>query len=507
MNREGVLDVAAAKLRREFGTLVEIRELRRVRRVSGDTWSASVVCVASAGDVAIGQFEVSDEGAFTPALTADLLIDTLRRSFASPSPAANGPDPFASAPMLADDGASLTDGSLTEGLGDEDVDAMWSAIDELGESSEAKTPDAIYRKALDRGDRGSLRRARDQLPQFLADAETRGTTLLHMAEIEQRLEEVPIAIGYLEAASREFANRFDMVGLENGAAIAKTLMGDRFAESSIGRLLEQNRLRLNPVRVLGSAPLLRGLPVDQISELAKGAELRTLAKGDMLVREGEPSRAVFVIKSGVLAVLLEAQEGGTRLVRCCYPGLLLGESSVLLDNPKCSASLRAETASEVWALDAQVVKRVMATSDTLKVRVESTKYMHRIDSFFSMHESLSQLEPSIRDEILACLHSIEPVEEDRPMVRKGDIPEIICLVARGDLALFDKHEPGPTDTPAITLSTDAFFGFRDGLHGIPSERTAVARRGSIMITFDAAQLRAMVDRYDTHVAHVLERLG
>ncbi len=510
MTREGVLEAAAERLRREFGTLLAIRELRRVRRISGDVWSATVVAVATSGEIAVGNFEVGEDGYLSPSLTADTLIDALRRS--SVVPAAAGPtaaDPMAGG-LSSEGGEMLMDESsgnlLEEGpIGDDDVDAMWSAIDELGEEG-TKTPDAIYRKAMARGDRTSLRRARDQLPQFLADADARGGTLLKMAEIERKLEEHPIAIGYLEAASREFANRFDIAGLEKSAEIAKELMGERFGDSSIARLLEQNRQRLNPVRVMGTAAVLRGLPVDQVSELAKGAELRTLKKGDMLVREGEPSRSLFVLKSGVLSVLLDT-DGALRLVRCCYPGLLLGESSVLLENPKCSASLRAETPVEVWVLEATMVKRVMATSDTLRVRLESTKYMHRIDSFFSLHESLAQLEPGIRDDILACLHSIEPVTDDRAMVTKGEVPEHICLVARGELALYETAKPGFGDMPVGTVGIDAFFGFRDGLHAIPSERTAMARAGSIIITFSAEHLRAMCERYDAHVAHVLERLG
>ena len=45
--------------------------------------------------------------------------------------------------------------------------------------------------------------------------------------------------------------------------------------------------------------------------------------------EGEPSRNVFVVKSGLVGVWLEKPSGGSWLVRCCFPGWLLGESSVL----------------------------------------------------------------------------------------------------------------------------------------------------------------------------------
>jgi hypothetical protein len=500
VTRDGVLEAAKSQLKRDFGELLAIRELRKVRRVSGETWSARVVCILGEGEVPLGHFEVSDSGVV--ALSPDRLVESLRaipRRGKSDHPVA----------LAADDevlsGSLLTDESP---LSTEEVEDIWVAFDELADSpvEDPKTAAEIYDRAVQRGDRVSYRRARDQLPRLLADAETRGETLYYMAQIERRLDETALALGYVDAGSREYANRFDLEGLERCAALGRELLGDRFSDSSTARLLEQNRARLQPILELFDTPVLRGLPADQRAELAASAKLLTLQRGDYLVREGEPSRAVFVIKSGVLGVFLE-DVNGARLVRCCHPGLLLGESSVLLENPRCSASLRAETSAEVWALEAGAVTRVMAACEILKRCLESTKYVHRIDSFFSMHESLGQLDPAVRDDILACLYSIEAVEKDTVLVRKDEVPSVICLVARGELALFDVAEPSAAAKPLGTVGTDAFFGFRDALHAIPSERTAVARAGATVVCFDASGLRTLCNRSQTNVSLVLERLG
>lgn len=58
--------------------------------------------------------------------------------------------------------------------------------------------------------------------------------------------------------------------------------------------------------------------------------IQALAPGETLVAEAEPSRSLFVVKSGVVAVVHERPE--RRFVRCCSPGALLGESSVLVDS-------------------------------------------------------------------------------------------------------------------------------------------------------------------------------
>src|SRR5262249_10191708 len=103
---------------------------------------------------------------------------------------------------------------------------------------------------------------------------------------------------------------------------------DAFAGSPIHTLLEQSRARLKPMSSLFDARSLETLPDDLRAKLARAATLRTLAPGEMLVNEGDPSRNVFVVKSGLLGVWLEKPSGGSWLVRCCFPGWLLGESSV-----------------------------------------------------------------------------------------------------------------------------------------------------------------------------------
>src|SRR6202035_587944 len=134
------------------------------------------------------------------------------------------------------------------------------------------------------------------------------------------------------------------------AVFALNLGGrDAFAGSPIHALLEQSRARLKPLGDLSEARSFAGLEPARREALAPHVTLRTLAPEEMLVTEGEPSRNIFVVKSGLLGVWLEKPSGGSWMVRCCFPGWLLGESSVLAGpDARCTASLRAERISEGW---------------------------------------------------------------------------------------------------------------------------------------------------------------
>ncbi|RYG64020.1 cyclic nucleotide-binding domain-containing protein [bacterium] len=290
--------------------------------------------------------------------------------------------------------------------------------------------------------------------------------------------------------------------------MARELLGDdRYPGSVIAAMLEQSLAKLHPLADLFDAHGLRGLSDEQRSWLESNATLRTLGAGEVLVREGDPSLAVFVIKRGLVEVVLETATGGARVARCCYPGWLLGESSVLGEKAaRCTATLRAARETEVWVIDAGVLARVMSQNEALRMRISATKHIHRIDSFFSMHEVLGPLDVAVRDEILGCLHSIQSIEEDTVVVTAGVSPAVACLLARGERGLYGVPAPDVASPPVATVGSDRFFAVRDALHDIASPRTAVARRGATIVLFDAARLRAFAQASPAHVVAALERL-
>jgi CRP-like cAMP-binding protein len=359
-------------------------------------------------------------------------------------------------------------------------------------------------RAITKGDPASLREARDLLPRLLTDPEKRGVTLLTMAEVEIKLGEPGLAQGYLDAASRELSDRFDMPALERCASVALELLGkEAYAASTIHALLAQARARLRPVADILESRSFAGLPESLRAAIEPHVTLRTLAAGEDLVREGEPSKNVFVVHSGLLGVWLERPSGGQWLVRCCFPGGLVGESSVLQENAQCTATLRAERVSEVWTVPGEAMRAAMAHFPELADRVAATKQIHRIDSFFSMHETMGQLDVQVRDEMLSCLQRLETFETETMLLPANEVPRVACLVARGEVRVFEPGKPGAVGI----VRADGFYGVRDAIHEIAGGLEAVASPGATVAFFDAERLRALCLRSPAHVVAVLERLG
>ena len=489
MTRERVWKTVSEELRHGFGTLLDVRDVRRVRRVAGDAWMVSVVLAASSGDLHVADLVVDDAGAIAPTLGPDHLIEAVKRSLVVPA-----------GPVSIDE---LADFGIDSGARIDDPPPPSATLDML----EAEEPIATRAQAaILRGDRRSLHEARDLLPRMLADHDRRGATLLTMAEVEGKLGEPSLSRGYHEAASREFADRFDLDSLEKAATIALQLYGrEGYPSSPIHALLEQSRARLRPVQSLFDSRSFSWLPEALRDRLSTHVTLRTLAPGETLVSEGDPSRNVFVVKSGLVGVWLEKPEGGSWLVRCCFPGWLLGESSVLGGPaPHCMATLKAERVSEIFSIPAPVVRQLMEEDLAFGQRIAETKQVHRIDSFFSMHETMGQLDVRVRDDILSCLQRLETFEQDTLVLPANEVPKVACLVARGSIGLY---VDGGSDAPVGVVEADSFYGLRDAIHSIAPSVAAIARAGTTVAFFEGTKLQKLCERSPEHVVAVLERLG
>lgn len=488
MTREQIWKTVSESLRAPFGRLLDVRDVRRVRRVAGDAWTVTVVLGAQSGDLHVADLTVDDSGAISPTLGAEHVIEAVKRAENAARLPADPPD------ELADFGGDL---------GDDEDDEM-PGLGMLGEIEEPI--DVRATAAIGRGDPASLREARDLLPRLLADHDNRGRTLLTMAAVELSLDEPMLAKGYLEASAREFADRFDLDALEKAATLALEIVGrDGFSGSPVHTLLEQSRQRLKPFADIFEARSFAGLPMALRGKLEPHLTLRTLAPGETLVNEGDPSRQIFVVKSGLVGVWLEKPEGGSWLVRCCFPGWLLGESSVLGGpDARCMASLRAQRVSEIWICPAEVIRSLMEEDLAFGLRIAETKQLHRIDSFFSMHETMGQLDVQVRDEMLSCIQRLETFTEETLLLPANEIPSSACLVARGSIGLYAS---GNTDKPVGIIEADSFYGVRDAIHRIAPSVAAIARPGTTVAFFEGTRLQKLCERSPENVVAVLERLG
>ncbi|MFO0590132.1 MAG: cyclic nucleotide-binding domain-containing protein [Polyangiaceae bacterium] len=474
--------VVLEHLRTTFGKLARIRAPEQRRRAAGLTWCVPVVIPTSEGDVSLGDVDVDEAGRMSPVLEPEHAIRALW----------TGPP-------------SVSKQASIQGISEADTLFQEIAAEAGADHDDVETSSRRLRDLFRRTDETSLLEARRLLPHLLGNAGRRGRVLMMMAEVERKLGHTRLALGYLDGAAHELADRFDLTTLEQASSMALAIGGEEaFAHSPVRDLLQRCRERLLPLADLFDCPALALVPNEHRPAIEESALILMLAPGDVLVREGEPSTSIFVIKSGVMAVVHEKPV--PRFIRCCSPGWLLGETSVLVDkDPRCTATLRTDHLTEVWQIDAALMRQIMEDVPELSAKIQETKAVHGLDSFLSTHRSVGQLDAEVRNEMLKCMQGIQTFEERTVVILAGAVPEAACLVARGKITI---HEgAGMDDAPVAEVGADEFVGVRDILHQIATPRTAVAEAGSTIVFLGAEELRSLAERNPEQAAVVLERLG
>ncbi|MGJ8670433.1 MAG: cyclic nucleotide-binding domain-containing protein, partial [Oceanococcus sp.] len=113
----------------------------------------------------------------------------------------------------------------------------------------------------------------------------------------------------------------------------------------------------------------------QLEKVLSASTLRSLKSGEVLVREGDPSEALYMIRSGSVTVSKEL--GGTDTAIAYVPaGNYVGEMA-LISNMPASATVKAAVACEVLRVEAEAFKELMAQDEGVRSRIEE-QYKNRL---------------------------------------------------------------------------------------------------------------------------------
>ena len=267
---------------------------------------------------------------------------------------------------------------------------------------------------------------------------------------------------------------------------------------------------------LRSAPLFAQLPEEDLSRLAGMAEPMSLASGDLLLREGDPGDALFVVISGELDVT-KRSGGAEVLLNRVGAGTIQGEMSAIEGRPR-SASVRASTPVEVLRVPREALLHVFAAAPesafaVLRVvlnRLRSTESLlrereklaglgtlaaglaHELNNpAAAIRRSVASLEEAIaaRDRLrpptaITELHPADPVPMLGPLDRSDRIEELLELVEDSGLAasLVDAGwTPDQLRAAFAGLDEDSA---RDGAEWLAQTNTVQALLGEVKTAAD-----------------------
>jgi CRP/FNR family cyclic AMP-dependent transcriptional regulator len=104
--------------------------------------------------------------------------------------------------------------------------------------------------------------------------------------------------------------------------------------------------------LLASVPTLRGLPRDDLLDLAASARRRSYAQGQVIFHRDDPGSSLHIIEKGEVRVILPSPEGEEMTLALLGPGDFFGELC-LLDGGLRSATTVAVNATETLMVERQ----------------------------------------------------------------------------------------------------------------------------------------------------------
>ena len=117
-------------------------------------------------------------------------------------------------------------------------------------------------------------------------------------------------------------------------------------------------------RILETTQLLGAMPPDALETLRQQSTIRTVARNEVLFRQGDPSSELFGIVNGKVAILTRSPDGRESLVAVLDEGSLFGELGLFDDGPR-SADARALDETNVLVLGYEAVRAAIDAHPTL----------------------------------------------------------------------------------------------------------------------------------------------
>ena len=93
-----------------------------------------------------------------------------------------------------------------------------------------------------------------------------------------------------------------------------------------------------------------------------------ICAGDLLVKQGEHGRTLYLLERGTLQVFVSNPRPGTSRLSILRPGSVVGEAGLFSDQPRM-ANVEAMTACTVWALRGPRLEELAARNPALALEL------------------------------------------------------------------------------------------------------------------------------------------
>jgi putative peptide zinc metalloprotease protein len=226
----------------------------------------------------------------------------------------------------------------------------------------------------------------------------------------------------------------------------------------------ETKWRVEAARMIDALPLFEDVPEDVLSDLAGRVRVRSIGRGQAVVRQGERATAFYVVRKGTLHVVEEDPARGTeRVLRVLGRGDGFGELGLADTSPR-TATVRAVEEAQVFEIGKGTFDQLLA--DMVRV----PQFGPTIESLIELRELavFSRLEPDQLSDVLehGAWVNMAPGEH---IIEQGEIGDAFYAIRSGQVDVFEKG------ARTRTMGPGSAFGEIALLLDVPRTATVIAR--------------------------------
>ena len=254
---------------------------------------------------------------------------------------------------------------------------------------------------------------------------------------------------------------------------------------------------------LGKLPLLEFLPPAVGAQVARRFVRATYTFGAVIVREGDPADALYVLLSGRARVVKRGDSGEEVPLNVLRAGDAFGEMA-LLERTTRMATVRASSDLEALRLDRAAFEELLTSAPDLKQYLELQASHRRLHNFFRFYTAFARLPVEALATMLADLET-ETVAAGDHVIEQGDPPGPMYVVEEGRLRVF-VEEDGSRRYLRYLRRGD-FFGELSLFKGEPRATTVEAVGPCRLLRLTEATFGRLLERYPEFRTQLEERIA
>jgi ATP-binding cassette subfamily B protein len=210
--------------------------------------------------------------------------------------------------------------------------------------------------------------------------------------------------------------------------------------------------------------------------------------GALIVREGEPADAYFVLVSGTARAVKAGEHGEEVPLNTLGPGDGFGEVALLEETAR-TATVRASTEVHALRLDRSVFAALARSRPEIREQLELQVHRHHVRDFLRVRSPLGQLPPAALSTVLAELRP-RTARGNEVVLSQGGPPESLFIVRDGHLHAYQDRDGERVDV--AFLRPGDMFGEVALLDGAAQPATVEAMGEASLLELPEAAFRTLL---------------